>query len=253
MVEKSVKFFVRSFNVHYGHLSALRDLNLDIRANEIFTIIGPANSGKTTFLHSLNRLIDLVPSSRCSGEIQLDGVDIRRAFEVEALRRKVGIVFALPLPLPISIFENVVYGLRMQGMRDAQRLDEAVEMSLRESYLWDEVKDRLRTPAMNLSGGQQQRLCMARILAGRPDVLLFDEPTSGLDPVSTARIEETLLVLKEKYTIVLVTNIVAQAARVGERTAFFLMGEMIEVCETGKMFTTPADQRTSDYITGKFG
>ena len=253
MVTPSFKFSIRAFHVHYGQFSALRDLNLDIRANEIFTVIGPANSGKTTFLHSLNRLIDLVPVSRCQGEIYLDGVDIRRGLEVEALRRKVGIVFALPLPLPISIFENVVYGLRMQGIRDAQLLNEAVERSLRESYLWDEVKDRLRTPAMNLSGGQQQRLCMARILAGRPDVLLFDEPTSGLDPISTARIEETLLVLKEKYTVVLVTNNVAQAARVGDRTSFFLMGEMIEVSDTSKMFTTPADQRTSDYITGKFG
>jgi phosphate transport system ATP-binding protein len=253
MVGQATKFSMHAFNVHYGQFSALRDLNLDIRANEIFTVIGPANSGKTTFLNSLNRLIDLVPVSRCSGEITLDGVDIRRGLEVEALRRKVGIVFALPLPLPISIFENVVYGLRMQGIRDPLRLDEAVERSLQESYLWEEVKDRLRTPAMNLSGGQQQRLCMARILAGQPDVLLFDEPTSGLDPISTAKIEETLLILKEKYTIVLVTNNVAQAARVGDRTAFFLMGEMIEVSETSKMFTTPADKRTGDYITGKFG
>jgi phosphate transport system ATP-binding protein len=253
MVGQAAKFSLQAFNVHYGQFSALRNLNLDIRANEIFTVIGPANSGKTTFLNSLNRLIDLVPVSRCSGEITLDGVDIRRGLEVEALRRKVGIVFALPLPLPISIFENVVYGLRMQGIRDPLRLDEAVERSLQESYLWEEVKDRLRTPAMNLSGGQQQRLCMARILAGQPDVLLFDEPTSGLDPISTAKIEETLLILKEKYTIVLVTNNVAQAARVGDRTAFFLMGEMIEVSETSKMFTTPADKRTGDYITGKFG
>jgi phosphate transport system ATP-binding protein len=253
MVDPAAKFSIRDFHVHYGHFSALRELNLDIRPNEIFTVIGPANSGKTTFLHSLNRLIDLVPVSRCRGEIRLDGIDIRRGLEIEALRRKVGIVFALPLPLPISIFENVVYGLRMQGIRDGQRLNEAVERSLRESYLWEEVKDRLRTPAMNLSGGQQQRLCMARILAGQPDVLLFDEPTSGLDPISTAKIEETLLILKEKYTIVLVTNNVAQAARVGNRTAFFLMGDMIEVCETSKMYTAPADSRTSDYITGKFG
>jgi phosphate transport system ATP-binding protein len=253
MVSAPAKFSIAGLHVHYGKLCVLRDLKLDIQANEIFTVIGPANSGKTTFLHSLNRLVDLVPGSRLSGEIRLDGVNIRGGLEVEALRRKVGIVFALPLPLPISIFENVVYGLRMQGIRDARALDEAVERSLRESYLWDEVKDRLRSPAMNLSGGQQQRLCMARILAGRPDVLLFDEPTSGLDPISTARIEETMLNLKEKYTIVLVTNNVAQAARVGERTAFFLMGDLVEVSETSKMFTTPADSRTSDYITGKFG
>jgi phosphate transport system ATP-binding protein len=253
MVSAPAKFSIAGLHVHYGKLCVLRDLNLDIQANEIFTVIGPANSGKSSFLNCLNRLIDLVSSSRLSGEIRLDGVDIRRGLEVEDLRRKVGIVFALPLPLPISIFENVVYGLRMQGIRDAAVLDEAVERSLRESYLWDEVKDRLRSPAMNLSGGQQQRLCMARILAGRPDVLLFDEPTSGLDPISTARIEETMLILKEKYTIVLVTNNVAQAARVGERTAFFLMGDLVEVSATSKMFTAPADSRTSDYITGKFG
>ncbi|HSQ34962.1 MAG TPA: phosphate ABC transporter ATP-binding protein [Candidatus Binatia bacterium] len=253
MVNPQDKFAIRAFHVHYGQFSALRALNLDIKAHEIFTVIGPANSGKTTFLHSLNRLIDLVPASRCSGEIRLDGVDIRHGLEVESLRRKVGIVFALPLPLPISIFENVVYGLRMQGVREVRVLAEAVERSLQESYLWEEVKDRLSLPAMNLSGGQQQRLCMARILAGQPDVLLFDEPTSGLDPISTAKIEETMLLLKKSYTVVLVTNNVAQAARVGDRTAFFLMGEMIEMCETRKMFTTPDDQRTSDYITGKFG
>jgi phosphate transport system ATP-binding protein len=253
MVAPAAKFSIRGLHVHYGKLCALRDLNLDIMANEIFTVIGPANSGKTTFLHALNRLVDLVPGSRLSGEIRLDGSDIRAGLEVEDLRRKVGIVFALPLPLPLSIYENVVYGLRMQGIRAAAVLDEAVERSLSESYLWEEVKDRLRTAAMNLSGGQQQRLCMARILAGRPDVLLFDEPTSGLDPISTARIEETMLNLKEKYTIVLVTNNVAQAARVGERTAFFLMGDLVEVSATSKMFMTPADSRTSDYITGKFG
>ena len=253
MVDQKAKFSIRGLHVHYGEFCALRDLNLEILANEIFTVIGPANSGKTTFLHSLNRLIDLSPGYRVSGEVRLDGVDVRAGLEVEALRRKVGIVFALPLPLPLSLYENVVYGLRMQGVRDRAVLDEAVERSLRESYLWEEVKDRLRSPAMNLSGGQQQRLCMARILAGRPDVLLFDEPTSGLDPISTARIEETMLELKERYTIVLVTNNVAQAARVGDRTAFFLMGEMVEKSDTGKMFTAPADTRTSDYITGKFG
>jgi phosphate transport system ATP-binding protein len=253
MVAAAAKFSIRGLHVHYGKLCVLRDLNLDITASEIFTVIGPANSGKSTFLNCLNRLIDLVPGSRLSGEIRLDGVDIRTGLEVEDLRRKVGIVFALPLPLPISIYENIVYGMRMKGVHAATVLDEAVERSLRESYLWEEVKDRLRTPAMNLSGGQQQRLCMARILAGQPDVLLFDEPTSGLDPISTARIEETMLVLKEKYTIVLVTNNVAQAARVGDRTAFFLMGDLVELSDTSKLFTAPADSRTSDYITGKFG
>lgn len=249
----AAKFTLRGLGVRYGDHVALRGLDLEIQANEIFTVIGPANSGKSTFLNSLNRLIDLAPAARVSGQVLLDGVDIRAGLEVEALRRKVGIVFALPLPLPLSIYENVVYGLRMQGVRDARALDEAVERSLRESYLWEEVKDRLRLTAMNLSGGQQQRLCMARILAGRPDVLLFDEPTSGLDPISTARIEETMTVLKDKYTIVLVTNNVAQAARVGDRTAFFLMGEMVEVSDTARLFTAPADPRTSDYITGKFG
>lgn len=252
MVTPGAKLSVRGLTVRYGEAPALRGLDLDVRANEIFTVIGPANSGKSTFLNALNRLVDLAPGSRVSGQVLLDGEDVRR-LEVEALRRRVGIVFALPFPLPLSIYENIVYGLRMQGVRERAALDEAVERSLRESYLWDEVKDRLRSPAMNLSGGQQQRLCMARILAGRPEVLLFDEPSSGLDPISTARIEESLLQLKESYTIVLVTNIVAQAARVGDRTAFFLMGEMVEVSDTEAMFTAPLDPRTGDYITGKFG
>jgi len=252
MVEPAAKISVRGLTVRYGGVTALHGLNLDIHEHEIFTVIGPANSGKSTFLNSLNRLVDLQPSCRQDGRIELDGTDIRR-LEVEALRRRVGIVFALPFPLPISIFENIVYGLRRQGVRDRGRLAEAAERALRDAFLWDEVKDRLRTPAMNLSGGQQQRLCMARILAGQPEVLLFDEPSSGLDPISTARIEETMLQLKERYTIVLVTNIVAQAARVGDRTAFFLMGEMVEMSDTGSMFTTPTDKRTGDYITGKFG
>jgi phosphate transport system ATP-binding protein len=253
MVTPAVKFSIRDLSIHFDGITALRHLNLDILEHEIFTVIGPANSGKTSFLHALNRLNDLVPGSRQTGEIHLDGVDIRTGIETESLRRKVGIVFAMPLPLPISIFDNVAYGMRMQGIRDRKRLGEAVERSLTEAYLWEEVKDRLHTPALNLSGGQQQRMCIARILAGQPEVLLFDEPTSGLDPVSTARVEETLLELKDRYTIVLVTNNVAQAARIGERTAFFLMSEMIEVDETKKIFTAPRDARTSDYITGKFG
>jgi len=253
MVSPHPKITIRELAIAYGPKTALHGLSLDIFEHEIFTVIGPANSGKTSFLHALNRLNDLVPGCRQSGQILLDGVDIRERIGAEELRRKVGIVFALPLPLPISIFDNVAYGLRMQGVRDRHRLGEAVTRSLREAYLWEEVKDRLHTPALNLSGGQQQRLCMARILAGQPEVLLFDEPTSGLDPISTAKIEETMLELKQRYTIVLVTNNVAQAARTGDRTAFFLMSEMIEVGETEKMFTAPADRRTSDYITGKFG
>ena len=248
----TVKIAIRGLTLRYGQHTALQDLDLDIYEHEIFTVIGPANSGKSTFLNALNRLNELTPNHSQSGTIHLDGQDIQRLV-VESLRRRVGIVFALPFPLPISIYENIVYGLRRQGIRDRRTLAEAVERSLRETWLWDEVKDRLQMPAMNLSGGQQQRLCMARILAGRPEVLLFDEPTSGLDPISTARIEETMLELKSRYTIVLVTNNVAQAARVGDRTAFFLMSRLVEVDTTQKIFTVPAVPATSDYITGKFG
>ncbi len=252
MVAAAPKISIRNLTIHYAHVTAVRDLNLDIRANEIFTVIGPANSGKSSFLNSLNRLNDLNPGFREEGEILLEGINIKE-IEVETLRRRIGIVFALPFPLPISIFDNLAYGLRMQGIRNRERLSAVVERALNDAYLWDEVKDRLHTPAMNLSGGQQQRLCMARILAGEPEVLLFDEPTSGLDPISTARIEETLVDLKQRYTIILVTNNVAQAARIGDRTAFFLMSEMVEVNDTNKIFTAPQDTRTGEYITGKFG
>ncbi len=257
MVEASAgpaaaKITARKLTISFDSVVAMRGLDLDIRPNEIFTVIGPANSGKSSFLNSLNRLNDLAAGFHEEGEILLDGINIKE-IEVETLRRRVGIVFALPFPLPISIFDNICYGLRMQGIRNRERLAAAAEQALKDAYLWDEVKDRLHTPAMNLSGGQQQRLCMARILAGQPEVLLFDEPTSGLDPISTARIEETLVELKQRYTIVLVTNNVAQAARIGDRTAFFLMSEMVEVNDTRKIFTAPSDSRTAEYITGKFG
>ena len=243
---------IHQLNVFYGDTCALKDLSLDIRRNEIFSIIGPANSGKSSFLQSLNRLNEMNPLYRKGGTILLDGTNIDR-MDVEDLRARVGIVFALPFPLPMSIGENITYGPRMHGIRQKAKLAEIVERSLREAYLWDEVKDRLHTPAMNLSGGQQQRLCIARVLASDPEVILFDEPTSGLDPISTARVEETMVVLRDRYTIVLVTNNVAQAARVGTRTAFFLMGEMVEVDETKKNFTAPSDARTDEYVTGKFG
>lgn len=248
-----IKFDVQHVNVWFAEMQALKDITLQVYNNEIFSIIGPANSGKTSFLYSLNRLNDLTASFRLTGTVLLDNVDIYRNYDVARLRKNVGIVFALPTPLPLSIFDNIAYGPRMLGIKNRSRLMEIIEKSLRDAYLWDEVKDRLNTPAFNLSGGQQQRLCIARNLAVNPEVLLFDEPTSGLDPISTAKVEEALQLLKQKYTIILVTNNVAQAARVGDRTAFFLMGELIELDETKKIFTKPGEKRTEDYLTGKFG
>jgi phosphate transport system ATP-binding protein len=203
-------------------------------------------------LQTLNKLNDLNAAYRKSGKIMIDGKNIDE-LDVESLRKRVSIVFALPFPLPLSIYDNIAYGPRMHGIKNKTKLTEIVEKGLREAYLWDEVKDRLHTPAMNLSGGQQQRLCIARILAVEPEVIMFDEPTSGLDPISTARVEETMRVLKERYTIILVTNNVAQAARVGDRTAFLLMGELVELDETKRLFTSATDKRTDDYLTGKFG
>ena len=253
MVEtKITKISIQDLTVHFGNVTALKNLNLDIFSNEIFTIIGPANSGKSSLLQSLNRLNDLNTAYRKSGKVVIDGKDIDD-LDVESLRTRVSIVFALPFPLPLSIYDNIAYGPRMHGIKNKTKLTEIVEKGLSEAYLWDEVKDRLHTPAMNLSGGQQQRLCIARILAVEPEVIMFDEPTSGLDPISTARVEETMRVLKERYTIILVTNNVAQAARVGDRTAFLLMGELIELDETKRLFTSATDKRTDDYITGKFG
>jgi phosphate transport system ATP-binding protein len=249
---KTTKISVQDLTIHFGNVTALKNLTLDIYNNEIFSIIGPANSGKSSLLQSLNRLNDLNTAYRKSGKVIMDGEDIDD-LDVESLRKRVSIVFALPFPLPLSIYDNIAYGPRMHGIKNKMKLTEIVEKGLREAYLWDEVKDRLHTPAMNLSGGQQQRLCIARILAVEPEVIMFDEPTSGLDPISTARVEETMRVLKERYTIILVTNNVAQAARVGDRTAFLLMGELVELDETKRLFTSATDKRTDDYITGKFG
>lgn len=247
-----VKINAGNLNIWFGATHALKDLNMDIRANEILSIIGPANSGKTTFLRALNRLNELDKDCKMEGSVTIDGVDIKK-IEIGSLRRKVGMVFALPLPLPLSIFDNVAYGAKMQGNKSKIKLKEIVEQALKKAYLWEEVKDRLATSAFKLSGGQQQRLCIARTLAVEPEVILFDEPCSGLDPISTAMVEEAMLKLKKDYTIILVTNNVKQAARVGGRTAFFLSGELVELDRTDKIFTTPGDQRTEDYIRGKFG
>ena len=247
------KIEVKGLNCFYDGYQAIRCLNLSVEKNEILSIIGPANSGKTTFLRTLNRMNDLLTDFRMEGKIHLDGLNAYRDIKHSALRRKVGMVFAMPVPLPLSIFDNVAYGPRLHGITGAQKLKEIVERSLKASYLWEEVKDRLDSPAFCLSGGQQQRLCISRTLAVEPEVILYDEPCSGLDPISTAKVEDAMRELKGKYTQILVTNNVKQAARVSDRTAFFLMGELIEIDQTPKMFTAPRDKRTDDYIAGRFG
>ncbi len=248
------KIVVEGFSVSFRGVPALKDINLEIFPHERFAIIGPARSGKTTFLRSLNRLNDLHPGFSCSGRILLDGQDIYGAdVDVASLRRRVGMVYAVPMPLPWSIYENIAYGLKIAGIRDRSRIDALIQQSLQSAFLWDEVKDRLAEPAHNLSGGQQQRMCLARVLALEPQVLVLDEPCSGLDPISTAKIEDAMAELKSKYTIILVTNNTKQAARASDRTAFFLMAELVEVGPTAHLFTNPADRRTNDYITGNFG
>ncbi len=249
-----IKIANRNFSVFYGATRALRGITLDVPANRILGIIGPAGSGKTALLRAMNRLNDLDPNCRVEGQILLDGEDIYQPdFDVVRLRRRVGMLFALPVPLPMSLFDNIAYGPRLSGIRARKRLDELVERSLRAAFLWDEVKDRLHTSALRLSGGQQQRLCLARVLAMEPEVILLDEPCSGLDPISTARIEEALMTLKNDYTIVLVTNNTKQAARVADITAFLLQGELVEFGPTPQLFLTPGDKRTNDYISGRFG
>ena len=247
------KIEVRDLSIHYGKVRVLDNLSLDIQKNEILSVIGPANSGKTSFLRSLNRLNDFEPNIRMSGSILLDGMDIYKDLDAEGLRKRVGMIFALPNPLPRSIHDNITYGPRLAGAHEKSVLDQLVEDSLKAAYLWDEVKDRLRSSALKLSGGQQQRLCIARTLALKPEVILFDEPCSGLDPISTAKVEDSMMELKKNHTIVLVTNNTKQAARVGTRTAFFLMGELVEIGPTEKIFTSPDDSRTNDYIIGRFG
>ena len=253
MVNRIEKIHVSNLSVSYGGESALRNVNFSIYQNEILGVIGPANSGKTTFLRTLNRLNDLDPRYEHQGEVLIDGKDIYRNWNVFQLREKVGMVFALPTPLPISIFENLAYGPRRHGIWSKTRLEEIVERSLKSAFLWEEVKDRLDQSAMKLSGGQQQRLCIARTLALEPDVILFDEPCSGLDPISTAKIEQAMQELKKRYTLILVTNNTKQAARVSDRVAFFLMGELVEIDQAQKIFTVPKDKRTEGYVSGRYG
>jgi phosphate transport system ATP-binding protein len=246
------KIAVRDLSFFYGNSQILKAINLDVIKNEILSIIGPANSGKTTFLKIINRLCDLDHHSRLTGQVLLDGVDISK-LDVTTLRKRVGMIFALPVPLPSSIFSNIAYGPRLAGNRRKKDLRTVVERSLKLAILWDEVKDRLKEPATKLSGGQQQRLCIARTLATEPEVLLMDEPCSGLDPLSTAKIEDALLKLKKDYTIVFVTNNTKQAARVADKVAFFLSGELVEYGTPEQIFTKPEDRRTDDYIAGRFG
>ncbi len=250
----SVKFDIQDLSVYFHQNQVIQHLSLQIPERKILGVIGPASSGKTTFLRTLNRMNELEPGSRVEGRVLLDGEDIYRPdCDPVSLRKRVGMVFALPVPLPMSIHDNIVYGPTLAGVSNRHRLDELVEKSLKDAFLWDEVKDRLKTSGLRLSGGQQQRLCLSRVLAMEPEVILLDEPCSGLDPISTAKIEEALAKLKQQYTIILVTNNTKQAARISDNTAFFLMGQLIEIGPTDRIFTTPREERTNEYVTGRFG
>lgn len=248
------KMEIDNLDFYYDKFQALKEINLEIKRNKVTALIGPSGCGKSTFLRTLNRMNDLIEGSRVEGKVLLDGEDIyTKETDVVNLRKKVGMVFQQPNPFPKSIYDNVAYGPRVHGFKDKSKLNELVEESLKGAALWNEVKDRLDVSALGLSGGQQQRLCIARALAVKPEVLLMDEPASALDPVATSKIEELIDVLKDNYTIVIVTHSMAQAARVSDNTAFFLMGEIIEFDKTEKIFENPEDQKTEDYITGRFG
>jgi phosphate transport system ATP-binding protein len=250
----NTKILVRDLNLFYKDFQALKDVSIDIGANRITALIGPSGCGKSTFLRALNRMNDLYEGVRVEGSVQLDGRDIYGPeVDVVNLRKRVGMVFQKPNPFPMSVYDNVAYGPRVHGIKGKHQLDEIVELSLRSAALWDEVKDRLYKSALGLSGGQQQRLCIARLLAVEPEVVLMDEPSSALDPISTLKIEELIQVLKYEYTIIIVTHNMQQAARVSDYTAYFLMGELLEYGVTVDIFTRPSDRRTEDYITGRFG
>jgi len=246
-------FDIKNLNLYYGSFQALKNIGMEIEAGKITALIGPSGCGKSTLLKTLNRMNDIIEGCRITGEIKLFGEDIYGNIDINALRKRVGMVFQKPNPFPMSVYDNIAFGPRTHGIKSRYELDKIVEESLRGAAIWDEVKDRLKKSALGLSGGQQQRLCIARALAVSPEILLMDEPTSALDPISTGKIEELLLTLREKYSIIIVTHNMQQATRISDRTAFFLLGEVIEYGDTDAMFAMPQDKRTEDYITGRFG
>ena len=244
---------IENLDLFYGDFQALKNVNMEIQANEITAFIGPSGCGKSTFLKTLNRMNDLVEGCRITGKVTLEGQDIYNGMDVNLLRKRVGMVFQKPNPFPMSIYDNIAYGPRTHGIRNKAKLDDIVEKSLRNAAIWEETKDRLKSSALGMSGGQQQRLCIARALAVQPDILLMDEPTSALDPISTSKIEDLCMELKKDYTIIIVTHNMQQAARISDKTAFFLLGEVIEMGDTDQIFSMPKDERTENYISGRFG
>ncbi|MDR2181355.1 MAG: phosphate ABC transporter ATP-binding protein PstB [Treponema sp.] len=249
----SGKIEVSGLDLFYGDFQALKNINFSLGRQEVSALIGPSGCGKSTFIRRLNRMNDLIPSCRITGKVLLDGEDIYGGMDVTELRTRVGMVFQKPNPFNMSIFDNVAYGKRMQGVRNRQKLEELVEVSLTKAALWDEAKDRLKKPALSLSGGQQQRLCIGRSIAMEPEIILMDEPTSALDPIATGKIEELMGELKKDYSIIIVTHAMHQAARVSDKTAFFLLGELVEYNDTKALFTNPQNRKTEDYISGRFG
>ena len=247
------KFDIENMELHYGDFHAIKNVNLSIPTNEITAFIGPSGCGKSTVLKSLNRMNDLIPDCKIEGKIMLDGVDIYKDIDVNILRKRVGMVFQKPNLFPMSIYDNIAYGPRTHGIHSKAKLDEIVERTLKQAAIWNETKDKLKKSALAMSGGQQQRLCIARALAVNPEVILMDEPTSALDPISTSKIEDLAIELKKDYTVIMVTHNMQQAARISDKTAFFLLGEVVEFSETEQMFSMPKDKRTEDYITGRFG
>ena len=247
------KIKVENLDLYYGNFQALKNINLGMQQNEITAFIGPSGCGKSTLLKSLNRMNDLIEGCKITGQVTLDGEDIYGNMDINLLRKRVGMVFQKPNPFPMSIYDNIAFGPRTHGIKAKAKLDDIVERSLRDAAIWDEAKDRLKKSALGMSGGQQQRLCIARALAVQPEVLLMDEPTSALDPISTAKIEDLAIELKKQYTIIIVTHNMQQAVRISDKTAFFLLGEMVEFAPTDEMFSMPKDKRTEDYITGGFG